>query len=80
MQNPKQEVKNNLRTRLEAIEHYSRDEKSIKIGMASSLGDFYFSGFSKTPNLETTYHFIKKVTSRPEKWKHIIKYLKKTYP
>ena len=48
--------------------------------MVSSLGDFYCSGFPKTYILETTYHLIKKVTNRPENWKHIMKYLKKNYP
>jgi len=80
MQNPKQEIKNNIRTRLEAIEQYSRDGKSIEKGITSSIGDFYCSGFPKTWILESTYYFAEKVTTRPEEWRRMIGYLKKTYP
>jgi len=47
VQNPKQEVKNNIKTRLEDIEHYSRNERTIRIGMLFNLRDLYCSVFSK---------------------------------
>ena len=80
MQNPKQEIKNNVRTRLEAIENYSRDEKCIERGVTSSIGDFYCSGFPKSIILETTYNFAEKVSSRPREWRRMIDHLKKMYP
>ena len=80
MQNPKQEIKSNVRTRLEPIENYSRDEKCIERGITSSIEDFYCSGFPKSCILETTYNFAEKVSSRPREWKRMIGYLKKMYP
>ena len=45
MMNPEQEIKNNIRNRLDAIERYSLNEYSIYIAMISSFCDFYCSNY-----------------------------------
>ena len=64
MKNPEQEIKNNIRTRLEAIENYSENEYSIHLAMISSLGDFYWSRFPQKFVMQALYNFVYKITNR----------------
>ena len=68
MANPDQEIKNNIRNRLEAIERYSMNDYSIYIAMISSLGDFYCSSFPRNIVIQTLFSYINTITHRKKDW------------
>ena len=80
MKNPEQEIKNNIRTRLEAIENYSENENSIHLAMISSLGDFYWSRFPKKIVMQALYNFVYKITNRKLQWENTYYFYEENYP
>ena len=80
MENPDQEIRNNIRNRLEAVENYSINEYSIFIAMVSTLGDFYCSNFPRPIVLSSLYSYIQNKTPRKNKWETTYKLNYDNYP
>ena len=68
MANAEDDIKNNIRNRLEAIERYSSNQYAIHIGMVSSFGDFYCSKFPRKIILTTLYSYIHTKSPRKHDW------------
>ena len=80
MMDSSQEIKNNIRNRLEAIERYSCNEHAIHIAMISSLGDFYCSNFPRNIILQSIFSYINTISFRKNDWIKSYKFYYKNYP